>query len=97
MNIFDNNFCTFVINRYSAAHWLTPPTAEPVNKLNLKLPRYFTKHYITNNLRKVMFIAIYFLVNVALFTVSAVRYKCVLSCVLPKLCENESKESPVIF
>ena len=59
---------------FSAAHWLKPPEEE-AKKKRFSPPRYFTKDYIRKNLRKVMFIVVYCLINVVLFTVSAVRYR----------------------
>ncbi|CAH1788924.1 unnamed protein product, partial [Owenia fusiformis] len=57
----------------SAANWLRPPeikTAKPKYA-----PRYLTQSYIMNNKRKVGFVAFYILINIALFLVSAIRYR----------------------
>ena len=55
----------------SAVNWLKPPEV----KRKTYKPRYLSMAYLRNNTRKVIFILIYLIINVALFTVSAVRYR----------------------
>ncbi|XP_038057987.1 NADPH oxidase 5-like [Patiria miniata] len=55
-----------------AAGWLKPPDDEP--KTGPHLPRYLTPRYINNNLRKVIFVIAYCLLNAALFTEAAYRF-----------------------
>ena len=56
----------------SAAGWLKPPEDEP--KAGFKIPRYLTWRYINNNVRKVIFVVAYCLVNATLFTETAYRF-----------------------
>ncbi|XP_071788669.1 NADPH oxidase 5-like [Asterias amurensis] len=55
-----------------AAGWLKPPDDEP--KAGFKIPRYLTWRYINNNVRKVIFVVAYCLVNATLFTETAYRF-----------------------
>ncbi|XP_021366755.1 NADPH oxidase 5-like isoform X2 [Mizuhopecten yessoensis] len=55
----------------SAAQWLKPPTK---TKNNSKT-RYFTYAYLRNNLKKVVFLILYFMVNIALGAYAAYSYR----------------------
>ncbi|XP_071942541.1 NADPH oxidase 5-like [Antedon mediterranea] len=55
----------------SAAQWLRPPVKEKVRYI----PRYLTKQYLRNNIKKVVFLAFILLLNVALFLYSMWQYR----------------------
>ncbi|XP_030829321.1 NADPH oxidase 5 [Strongylocentrotus purpuratus] len=55
----------------SAASWLKPPSLKPSRRV---LPRYLTWRYVHNNYRKILFLVVFILINVALFTEAAYRY-----------------------
>ncbi|XP_072173756.1 NADPH oxidase 5-like [Diadema setosum] len=52
----------------SAASWLKPPSIKRTRPL---LPRYLTWRYVHNNYRKILFLVVYLLINVALFIQAA--------------------------
>ena len=56
----------------SASNWLKPP-APKGDKKNEKY-RYFSKRYIMNNPRKLIFMLIFFLINIGLSAISIWRY-----------------------
>ncbi|ELU05067.1 hypothetical protein CAPTEDRAFT_147619 [Capitella teleta] len=58
----------------STSHWLRPPEQEKVKK-KPGCSRYFTKRYLQNNTRKVIFLLVYFIINIGLFILSAYRYR----------------------
>ncbi len=51
---------------------MKPPQEE--KKKKIQKPRYFSRRYIMNNLRKVIFLLVYLLINVVLSAVSIWRY-----------------------
>ncbi|XP_033725536.1 NADPH oxidase 5-like isoform X2 [Pecten maximus] len=55
----------------SAAQWLKPPD----KKKNKTRRRYFTVAYLRNNLKKVVFLILYFLINIALGAYAAYSYR----------------------
>ncbi|XP_078097371.1 NADPH oxidase 5 [Mustelus asterias] len=55
----------------SAANWLKPPTTE---KHARQTPRYLTPAYWHNNIRKLLFMCCYILVNILLFTFAALKH-----------------------
>nr|XP_054749918.1 NADPH oxidase 5-like [Lytechinus pictus] len=55
----------------SAASWLKPPALKSSRRV---LPRYLTWRYVHNNYRKILFLVVFILINVALFTEAAYRY-----------------------
>ena len=56
----------------SAANWLKPPAPK---KPASKWPRYLTKNYLQNNVRKVVFQLLFIVLNVVLFSWSLWRYR----------------------
>ncbi|XP_070546727.1 NADPH oxidase 5-like isoform X2 [Ptychodera flava] len=57
----------------SAASWLKPPDEK--KRVRHFIPRYLTWRYIHNNLRKVVFLVMYLLVNIALGIEAGWRYR----------------------
>ncbi|XP_060064880.1 NADPH oxidase 5-like [Ylistrum balloti] len=58
----------------SAASWLKAPTNDKRKKPS-KSSRYFTATYIRNNLKKIVFLIVYILVNIALGSYAAYNYR----------------------
>ena len=56
----------------SAANWLKPPAGR---KSDSKWPRYLTKKYLQNNIRKVVFFLLFAALNIILFCWSLWRYR----------------------
>lgn len=65
--------CFFLCS--SAANWLKPPDKKE-NKQRKEdgWTRIFTKRFIQNNLRLILFLLVYVLINMGLFAVNAWRY-----------------------
>ncbi|XP_052785817.1 NADPH oxidase 5-like isoform X2 [Mya arenaria] len=56
----------------SAAQWLKPPSKQSSDKT---WRRYFTADYLKNNLRKVVFFLVYWIVNVVLYILGAYNHR----------------------
>ncbi len=59
----------------SAAKWLNPPVAQRKRSLSTTVPHWLSWRYIRNNLAWVIWIILYFAVNILLFVEAAIRHR----------------------
>ena len=60
---------------FSAANWLKPPGHQHKHSASVLIPHWLTWRYIRNNLTWVIWVILFFTVNIVLFVEAAVRYR----------------------
>ena len=60
---------------YSAAYWLQPPKPSQKRTLASFIPKWCTWKYLRNNIRSLVYVFLFFFINIALFLVGAILYR----------------------